>query len=110
MNKQISPIFWLIIAFILLIPTSVGKFLLDIAGWSLFIIFSIPIFIAGASWIGIKLIQAKLKNCENCGATFFNNQSSCPICGMNIDNNKNNSENYGPASTATIDITPEEVD
>ncbi len=109
MNRG-STLLWLLIVILLLIPTAAGRFLLDIAGGLLIILFLLPILLAGAGWIGWKLIQSKLTNCSNCGASFPNNLAQCPICGSEIilDSSSENINNNIPASSATIDIKAEE--
>ena len=54
-------------------------------------------------------MQSKLQTCENCGSTFINSQTICPVCGTRIRNEKDNLENI-PASAATIDIQSENID
>ena len=101
MNKA-SQFLWLAIVLFILLPSAAGRFLLDLAGGIIFLLLLIPTLIAGIGWIGWKLLQPKLSKCESCGATFFNEISTCPLCGE-ISSNKNKNI---PASSVTIDITP----
>ena len=102
MNKP-SKFIWLAIVLLLFLPSAAGRFLLDIAGGIMMLFLLTPILIAGAGWIGWKLIQPKLTKCEQCGTTFFNKITTCPICGSSISNN----ESSIAASSVVIDITAE---
>ena len=108
MNKP-SPIIWLAIVLILLVPSAAGRFLLDLAGGLLLFILFLPIIIAGIGWISWQLLKPKFQQCDSCGTTFFNEVNRCPICGTEISTKKDNEANKTiPASSAIIDIVPEE--
>ena len=47
---------------------------------------------------------------SNCGANYFAESSSCPICGSKQSLDNQNSEVNVPASSATIDITAQDAD
>ena len=103
-----SPFLWLAILLILLLPSTAGKFFLDVAGGLMILIFLLPILLTGAGWIGWKLLQSKLTSCTSCGTSFFNTLEACPICGQQYSSDKKNStKNSIPASSVTIDVTPE---
>ena len=109
MNRP-SSFIWLAIIFILLLPSTVGKFFLDIAGGLILFILFITILITGGGWIGWKIIQSKLQKCDSCGTSFFNTMLECPICGEKSNTGNQISENYSQeASTATIDIKAEDA-
>ncbi len=106
---------WLALLFILLLPTAGGRFLLDLAGGVLITLITISLLIAGAGWIGWRILQSKLVKCEVCGMSSINNSSQCPFCGSNliINNTSNNQPQDAssvPASSATIDIKVESSD
>tara|TARA_Y100001968_G_scaffold308594_1_gene327559 strand:+ start:516 stop:863 length:348 start_codon:yes stop_codon:yes gene_type:complete len=111
MNK-LSPLIWLFIFLIILLPTAFGRFLLDLAGGLLFLFLLLPIFLTGIGWIGLKLLKSKVKNCDACGATFMNNNLQCPVCGSTSITNPSKGKYSAdknssiPASSVTIDITP----
>ena len=113
MNRA-SPLLWIIIFFLLLVPTAAGRFLLDLAGGLMILLISIPFIITGIGWISWKIIKSKLTQCSNCGSSFPNNLLQCPICGSNTAENNFSSDssetinNSIPASSATIDIKAEE--
>tara|TARA_Y100001968_G_scaffold78340_1_gene69618 strand:+ start:132 stop:440 length:309 start_codon:yes stop_codon:yes gene_type:complete len=96
--------------FILLIifPTPAGKFLIDIAGGIFLMVTLIPLIIGGFGWFYWKRIQSKMQTCDACGSSFFNSQIMCPICGAKLEKRNEILENI-PASAATIDITPEDM-
>ena len=107
MNKP-SSLIWMVFIFLLILPTSAGKFILDLAGGIFLIIALIPILLGGVGWFAWKRIQSKVKTCEACGSSFLNNEIICPICGKKMQDTKNNLENI-PASAATIDIKSEDI-
>ena len=108
MNKP-SSLIWMVFILILILPTPAGKFFIDIAGGIFAIITITTLILGGFGWFTWKRIQSKIKTCESCGTTFLNEQRTCPICGSNIIDPKNNLENI-PASAATIDIKSEDID
>ena len=65
MNKA-STFIWLSIIFIFLLPTSAGRFFIDIAGGIMVIIFLSAILISGAAWLSWRKIKANIKSCGNC--------------------------------------------
>ena len=108
MNKP-SSLIWMVFLLLLIFPTPAGKFIIDLAGGIFLLITIIPLILGGVGWFAWKRIQSKIQTCEACGSSFLNSQIICPICGKNIQDNKDNLENI-PASAATIDIKSEKVD
>ncbi len=112
MNRS-SLFFSLAILLLLLIPTPLGKLIVNLAGGILFISFLIPIFIAGIAWISWKQLESNLKKCKVCGASFSKDLNQCPICGSSetIETAKEGNNNTNlPASSITIDISAEEAE
>tara|TARA_B100000965_G_scaffold334148_1_gene299325 strand:- start:264 stop:581 length:318 start_codon:yes stop_codon:yes gene_type:complete len=105
MNKP-SPLIWMVFILLLVLPTSAGKFFIDIAGGLLLVITTAPLIIVGIGWLTWKRIQSKVKTCKGCGSSFLINQMICPVCGTTINDNLENI----PASAATIDIKSEDID
>ena len=105
--RKINTIFWISCLILILLPTAAGRIMVDIAGGLLIGLISLTFILAGFSWIGWKMLQARISTCENCGISTFNNVSECPVCGFqsNISESDNGSI---PASEATIDIKFEE--
>ena len=108
MNKP-SSLIWMVFILLIIWPTPAGKFIIDLAGGIFIIITIVPLILGGVGWFAWKRIQSKVQTCENCGSTFINSQTICPICGTRIRNEKDNLENI-PASAATIDIQSENID
>ncbi len=107
MNRSSSLIIFTLLLLILL-PSTAGRFLVDLAGGVILIIVLIPILLGGISWIGWKVLQAKMIPCEVCGVSSINNSQKCPFCGA--DKSKTNSQSQSiPASSVTVDITAEDV-
>ena len=108
MNKP-SSLIWMVFILLVILPTPAGKFFLDLAGGIFLIITLVPLILGGVGWIAWKRIQSKLQTCETCGSSFLNSQVFCPTCGSKFNETKDNLENI-PASAATIDIKPENID
>ena len=107
MNKP-SSFIWVALFFIIILPTPAGKFFIDLAGGIFLFLALLPIIIGGVGWLSWKIIKSKVKTCDSCGSSFFNDQVICPICGVNIKSAEKSFDNI-PASSATIDIKPEEI-
>ena len=111
--NRISPFLWLIFVLLILLPSAAGRFLLDLAGGLILLSVIVPLLLAGFGWIGWKILQSKINTCKNCGASFMNNVQQCPICGTKESNlnikYKEMIENI-PASSVTLDVTPEDID
>ena len=107
MNKP-SSLIWMVFILLLIVPTPAGKFIFDVAGGIFLVITFIPILLGGIGWIAWKGIQSKLQTCEYCGASYLNSQIICPVCGKGINTKTNDFEN-SPASSATIDVTSEDI-
>ena len=69
----------------------------------------IPLVLGGIGWLAWKRIQSKVQTCQNCGSSFLSSQITCPVCGENMQYDKDNFDNI-PASSATIDIKSENID
>tara|TARA_B100000214_G_C23945944_1_gene618003 strand:+ start:475 stop:804 length:330 start_codon:yes stop_codon:yes gene_type:complete len=108
MNKP-SSLVWMVFIFLVILPTPAGKLIIDLAGGFFLLISTIPLVLGGVAWITWKRIKSKVKTCKGCGASFINNEISCPICGTDLSNSKDSYENI-PASAATIDIKSENID
>ena len=105
MNRN-SSIFWFLIICFLILPSSIGKFFLDIAGGLILVISIISLIIAGIGWISWKKITSNIIICNNCGSSYFSNSNQCPICGSSNMKEEDNINNI-PASSATIDVKAE---
>ena len=108
MNKP-SSLIWVVFILLVILPTSAGKFIIDLASGIFFIIAIIPLILGGIGWFAWKRLQSQLQTCEACGSQFINSQVICPICGNTVKNTKDILENL-PASAATIDIKSEDID
>ncbi len=111
-----SPVLWLALLLLLLLPTAAGRVLLDIAGGLMLAAFLIPLLLTGVGWLGWRALQARLITCSVCGASTFSNTGSCPVCGssMTKKSSSTSSDSQGgefpPASSATIDVDATNVD
>ena len=111
-----SPLLWFALILLFLLPTAAGRFLLDIAGGLMLVLLTLPILLAGAGWIGWKVLQSRMTTCQVCGLSVLSNTIQCPACGSNLSNNQSQGDsssqanNSIPASSATIDITAKDAD
>ena len=108
--EKSSPLIWLILFIILILPTAAGRFLLDLAGGIILAFFSISLLIALIGWIGWKRLNARMQTCENCGAKSLSSNGTCPICGSICISNKNSFNESAEASDATIDIIAKDAE
>tara|TARA_Y100001968_G_C19193044_1_gene636132 strand:+ start:171 stop:524 length:354 start_codon:yes stop_codon:yes gene_type:complete len=115
MNRP-SPLIWIFLFLILILPTATGRILLDLAGGLLLIFFTISLIIAGVGWLGWRKINANMKTCEDCGSKTISNSDRCLICGSNMNASTNINEQYTPnnfkseASQTTVDIIAKDAD
>ncbi len=108
MNKP-SSLIWILFIFLFILPTPAGKLVIDLAGGLFLFITLIPLILGGIGWITWKRIQSKIQICSACGSSFLNTQTFCPVCGITIRNKEDSLEDI-PASSATIDIKPKNID
>ncbi len=102
---------WFSFLTLILLPTTAGRFLLDLAGGVIIAFLSLGLILGGVGFIGWRILQSKMITCEICGLTSFNNANICPACGSELKSNLDKKSNQSqPASDATINITAEEVD
>ncbi len=111
---RLSPLIWLALILLILVPSTASRFLLDLAGGLMVTLVALPIVLGGIGWIGWKVIQSKLITCEVCGISTTSQSNQCPVCGATISK-KNSSPKSDPnisipASSATIDITADEAE
>ena len=111
-----SPLIWLALILILLLPTAGGRFFLDLAGGLLLLALTLPIILAGVGFLGWRYLKSRMVTCPICGTSVLTDSMNCPACGSNITiGGKAQSEvsqenNSIPASSATIDITAKDAD
>lgn len=110
-----SPLLWLVIAVLILLPTAAGRALLDLLGGLMLVVLAIPVVLTGLGWIGWKVLQSRMMTCESCGVRSFANTGQCPICGSGLAGAKHQNadpspkESSIPASSVTIDISAEDA-
>lgn len=105
---------WLaLIALLLLLPSAMGRFLLDLLGGITLLLLLLPLLAALFAWIGWQLLRSRLITCQSCGLTSFG-QESCPACGTPLTR----PQRSGPpvpedreidASTAIVTVTATDV-
>ena len=113
---RVSPLIWLL-ALLLLLPTAVGRAVIDVIGGLALIVLALPLLLGGLGWIGWKLIQSRMQVCPACGAASLQRSPVCPVCGTVMPDSsasavRNSADDVvsTPASSATIDIIAEDVE
>ncbi len=113
---RIPPLLWLVLLGLLLLPTAVGRVLLDLAGGLLLTLLFLPFILGGVGWIGWKVLQSRVRTCDACGTSTMSADDTCPMCGSPLPpkHSGNNSaqavDDSLRASDVTIDVKAEDVD
>ena len=113
---RLPPLVWLI-ALLLLLPTPVGKALIDVVGGVALVLLALPLILGGLGWVGWKILQSRMQVCAACGSASLNSTPICAVCGASFSNaDVSQSVDFQtevdstPASSVTIDVTAEDVD
>jgi ribosomal protein L37E len=113
---RLPPLVWLLALFLLL-PTPVGRALIDVLGGLALVLLALPFILGGLGWIGWKVLQSRMTICPRCGAASLQATPVCAVCGSSFSETDHSQwESSGfeaestPASSATIDVTAEDVD
>ncbi len=103
-----SPMVWLAILLLLLLPTAAGRLLLDLAGGLLLFLLVLPFLLTGLGWIGWKILQSRMVTCSACGSVNFGGSSVCSVCGSQLDGMSGPDPSV-PASEVTIDVMAQDA-
>ena len=113
---RLSPLVWLV-ALLLLLPTPVGRALIDVIGGVALVLLALPVILGGVGWIGWKVLQSRMQVCPNCGSASFQATPVCAVCGSAFSKAETSSVansqvevDSTPASSVTIDVTAEDVE
>ncbi|WP_413405267.1 MULTISPECIES: hypothetical protein [unclassified Synechococcus] len=113
---RLPPLVWLM-ALLLLLPTPVGRALIDVLGGVALVLLALPLLLAGLGWIGWRVLQSRMQVCPNCGSASLQANPVCAVCGSafsNVDTSQTSTSQFKddsiPASSATIDVTAEDVE
>jgi hypothetical protein len=81
MQRSSIPWIWLLLAaFVLLLPGTAGRLLLDVIGGVTLLLLLLPLLAAGTGFLAWRALRARLITCEVCGTTSFGT-TACPGCG-----------------------------
>ena len=113
---RLPPLVWLG-ALLLLLPTPLGRALIDVIGGVALVLLVLPVILGGVGWIGWKVLQSRMQVCPNCGSASLQATPICAVCGSafsNADTSRvSNSQvevDSTRASSVTIDVTAEDVE
>ena len=114
MNRP-SPLLWLGLLLLVLLPTAAGRVLLDLIGGLMLAVLAIPLILTGLGWIGWKVLQSRARTCSACGAVAMAGTPQCMVCGTPFADAAAQSQASAqapgvPASECTIDVTAQDVD
>ena len=114
MNRP-SPLLWLGLLLLVLLPTAAGRVLLDLIGGLMLAVLAIPLILTGLGWIGWKVLQSRARICSACGAVAMAGTPQCMVCGTPFADAAAQSQESAkaqgvPASDCTIDVTAQDVD
>lgn len=121
MNRQ-TPWIWLLLLglLVLLGPGKAAHLVLDLLGGLTLTVLLLPLFAAGAAFVGWQLLRSRLRTCPACGLTSLG-VSQCPACGTDLcgsgapvqsDGTGLNASEAGAidARDVTIDVVARSVD
>ena len=112
---RVPPFIWLLVV-LLLLPTTAGRALVGIFGGAALVLLMISLVLGGLGWLGWRRMKSQFQVCGQCGMTNLGSASVCSACGAGLDNGSKASADSSfdadatPASSATIDITAEDVE
>ena len=113
---RLPPLVWLL-ALLLLLPTPLGRALIDVIGGVALVLLTLPVILGGVGWIGWKVLQSRMQVCSNCGSASLQTTPVCAVCGSAFSTadtaqaSRSQTEvDSTPASSVTIDVTAEDVD
>lgn len=114
MNRP-SPLLWLGLLLLVLLPTAAGRVLLDLIGGLMLAVVAIPLVLTGLGWIGWKVLQSRSRTCMACGAVSMAASPQCTVCGTPFAEPSSQASSRPrdpgvPASECTIDVTAQDVD
>ena len=113
MNRP-PAVLWIAVVLLLLVPTTAGRLLLDLAGGVLLALLALPLILSGLGWVGWKFLQSRMISCTACGATGLKGAEVCAVCGTPYfsvgDTPVSSAAPSAPASDVTIDVVAQNVD
>jgi hypothetical protein len=85
MNRSL-PWGWIALAaLLLLLPSPLGRVLLDLLGGLTLLLLLLPLLAGAAGFVGWQLLRRRLRSCQVCGTTSLG-MDTCPACGAPLGN------------------------
>jgi len=107
-----SPLPWgwiALISLLLVWPTPVGRFLIDLLGGFALLILVLPLLAGAAGLVAWQILRRRLRSCPSCGVTSLGTEQ-CPACGATLADA--DAKGAGPieldprSATITVDAVP----
>jgi hypothetical protein len=105
-----TPLVWIFVVVLLLIPSPAGRALLDVVGGVVVVLLALPLILGGLGWLGWTLLQRRMVACPSCGAMSFSPGEPCRFCGAELSGPEPVESESAPASAMTVDVRAEDVE
>ena len=94
---------------LIVIPIFGFNFLMSFLGNILLILILIPVLLLMLALIGFNFYKSKINVCNNCGGISIGFVNNCMYCGVDIQNNSENTQLEKKPSESTIEVKAEEI-
>lgn len=105
-----TPLVWILVFVLLLLPSPAGRALLDVVGGVVLFLLALPLILGGFGWLGWTLLQRRMVACPSCGTMSFSPGEHCRVCGADLSTSASVEPDSAPASAMTVDVQAEDVE